>query len=299
MFGLISGSGVRWVESMGTDGKSLVGTNSPALKITYGGDVGAPAPPPPTPPAPPANVPPATCEGWTSQCILCGMDFGGSPGSCGYADTLAIFADSADWSAPSWYSGNVTLDETMDSPFECQTRCGQTENCDYFSYESEAVLGTHAPRTLPVFWGPRTICLCFLGAKKCVPCESAQKLWPLKKRFLEPHAHVHDVLGRPGAKVTGLAQKLGQLEAVHRDLQSKSWANLQLLGQPCNFHARRAARAQVGGDPGWQRELLPRVLPQDRLRQPGLQRHLRHTGGRRLVRRVGTLASGALLGDHR
>ena len=36
---------------MGTDGKALVGTNSPALKITYGGDVGAPAPPPPTPPA--------------------------------------------------------------------------------------------------------------------------------------------------------------------------------------------------------------------------------------------------------
>ena len=36
-------------------------------------------------------------------------------------------------------------------------------------------------------------------------------------------------------KVTGLAQKLGQLEAVNRDLQSKYWANLKLLGQPCNF----------------------------------------------------------------
>ena len=41
-------------------------------------------------------------------------------------------------------------------------------------------------------------------------------------------------------KVTGLAQKLGQLEAVNRDLQPKSWANLQLLGQPCNFPASRA-----------------------------------------------------------
>jgi hypothetical protein len=45
-------------------------------------------------------------------------------------------------------------------------------------------------------------------------------------------------------KVTGLAQKLGQLEAVNRDLQSESWANLQLLGQPCSFRARaRAAQA--------------------------------------------------------
>jgi hypothetical protein len=39
-------------------------------------------------------------------------------------------------------------------------------------------------------------------------------------------------------KVTGLAQKLGQLEAVNRDLQSKSWANLKLLDQPCNFYAK-------------------------------------------------------------
>ena len=41
----------------------------------------------------------------------------------------------------------------------------------------------------------------------------------------------------PSVKVTGRAQKLGQLEAVNRDFQSKSWANLQLLGQPCNFRA--------------------------------------------------------------
>jgi hypothetical protein len=38
-------------------------------------------------------------------------------------------------------------------------------------------------------------------------------------------------------KVTGLAQKLGQLEAANRDLQSKPWASLNLLGQPCNFYA--------------------------------------------------------------
>ena len=33
-------------------------------------------------------------------------------------------------------------------------------------------------------------------------------------------------------KVTGLAKKLGQLDAVNKDLQSKYWAKLQLLGQP-------------------------------------------------------------------
>jgi hypothetical protein len=37
-------------------------------------------------------------------------------------------------------------------------------------------------------------------------------------------------------KVTWLAQKLGQLEAVDRGLRSKFWANLKLLGQPCNFY---------------------------------------------------------------
>ena len=38
-------------------------------------------------------------------------------------------------------------------------------------------------------------------------------------------------------KVTGLAQKLGQLEAAGGDLQSKYWAGLKLLGQPCGFYA--------------------------------------------------------------
>jgi hypothetical protein len=37
-------------------------------------------------------------------------------------------------------------------------------------------------------------------------------------------------LARISVKVTGLAQKLGQLEAVHRNFQSKYWANLKLLG---------------------------------------------------------------------
>ena len=51
-------------------------------------------------------------------------------------------------------------------------------------------------------------------------------------------------MGRASVKVTGLAKKLGQLGAVNRDLQSKYWANLNLLGQPCNFYAD-GARAPV------------------------------------------------------
>jgi hypothetical protein len=43
---------------------------------------------------------------------------------------------------------------------------------------------------------------------------------------------------RRSAKVTRLAQKPGQLEAADREFQSKYWASLQLLGQPCQFHAR-------------------------------------------------------------
>jgi hypothetical protein len=50
-------------------------------------------------------------------------------------------------------------------------------------------------------------------------------------------------------KVTGLAQKLGQLEAVNRDLQPKSRANLNLLGQPCNFYAMLTSPLQ-GERPG-------------------------------------------------
>jgi hypothetical protein len=47
-------------------------------------------------------------------------------------------------------------------------------------------------------------------------------------------------------KVTGLAQKLGQLEAVHRDSHSKFWATLKLLGQPCNFCAMARCAGSVG-----------------------------------------------------
>ena len=71
-----------------------------------------------------------------------GMDFGGNPigadgVECGYAPVVAIFADSASWPAPGWYSGPVILDLTMVSPLECQARCFAAVSCDYFSYEWE------------------------------------------------------------------------------------------------------------------------------------------------------------------
>ena len=53
----------------------------------------------------------------------------------------------------------------------------------------------------------------------------------------------------PSVEVTRLAEKLGQLQAANRDFQSKSWASLQLLGQPCNFRA-----------PVW-RALAPTICP--------------------------------------
>ena len=74
------------------------------------------------------------------------------------------------------------------------------------------------------------------------------------------------LVGHRSVKVTGLAQKLGKLEAVNRDLQSKSMANLKLLGQPCNFHARepdaprrRAGRrgARAAGNPARARTRRP------------------------------------------
>ena len=58
-------------------------------------------------------------------------------------------------------------------------------------------------------------------------------------------------------QVTGLAQKLGQLEAVNGDLQSKYWANLKILGQPCNFNALRTPReGPTRGEVSWAREIL-------------------------------------------
>eukprot|EP01050_Picozoa_sp_SAG11_P005907 SAG11_NODE_435_length_9493_cov_21.529806_2_plen_952_part_00 len=79
-----------------------------------------------------------------------GMDYGGNPSYisedgeevfCGYAPIVAIYADHADWPAPGWYSGDLIIDATMDSPLECQARCFNNAECNYFSYEWELTDG--------------------------------------------------------------------------------------------------------------------------------------------------------------
>eukprot|EP01050_Picozoa_sp_SAG11_P005908 SAG11_NODE_435_length_9493_cov_21.529806_3_plen_674_part_00 len=87
----------------------------------------------------------AACESFI------GMDYGGNPSyvhpetseviSCGYAPIVEIIADHADWPAPSWYSGDLTIDPELVTPFECQALCFASEDCDYFSYEWELTDG--------------------------------------------------------------------------------------------------------------------------------------------------------------
>jgi len=92
--------------------------------------------------------PGANCNGPTENACMSqvGMDYGGNPSytdasgtevSCGYAPVVELVADSADWPAPGWYSGPLTIDDTMDSPLECQARCLANADCTYFSYEWE------------------------------------------------------------------------------------------------------------------------------------------------------------------
>merc|ERR1719424_921068 len=80
-----------------------------------------------------------------------GMDYGGNPSyidadtleviECGFAPIVEIIADSADWSAPGWFSGTLTIDNTMVSPLDCQARCFANADCDFFSYEWELTAG--------------------------------------------------------------------------------------------------------------------------------------------------------------
>ena len=74
-------------------------------------------------------------------CVLCVLCVQPPPTSCGYAPVIEIVADHADWPAPGWFSGTLTIDGTMDSPLECQARCFNNAGCDYFSYEWEMTAG--------------------------------------------------------------------------------------------------------------------------------------------------------------
>jgi hypothetical protein len=43
------------------------------------------------------------------------------------------------------------------------------------------------------------------------------------------------MVGGGDLKVTGLSHNPGQLQGSYRDFQSNCWANLRILGQPCDF----------------------------------------------------------------
>jgi len=77
------------------------------------------------------------------SCIFNGADYGGNNPLCGFAGnpTDAYYVNDAAWEAPGWYSGTVTVDETMTSPQACQALCAAHSECDFFSYEFE--LGVH------------------------------------------------------------------------------------------------------------------------------------------------------------
>lgn len=78
------------------------------------------------------------------SCLYNGADYGGdTDGLCDFAPnpTDAYFVNTAEWEAPGWYSGTVTVDETMTSPEACQALCAASSTCDFFSYEFE--LGVH------------------------------------------------------------------------------------------------------------------------------------------------------------
>lgn len=88
-----------------------------------------------------------TCTLLPSTQAVCagqlGMDFGGNPiidlngelVECGFAPTVMIIADDEAWPIPSWYSGTEVIDESMTSALDCQARCYENSECEFFSYE--------------------------------------------------------------------------------------------------------------------------------------------------------------------
>ena len=76
------------------------------------------------------------------SCLLVGMDYGGSPHSCGYATIIVIYSDTPAFPAPGWYSGAVAYNTLLTSAGACQDLCSATPGCDYFAYEWEETAGS-------------------------------------------------------------------------------------------------------------------------------------------------------------
>ena len=75
------------------------------------------------------------------SCLLVGMDYGGSPHSCGYATIIVIYSDTPAFPAPGWYSGAVAYNTLLTSAGACQDLCSATPGCDFFAYEWEETAG--------------------------------------------------------------------------------------------------------------------------------------------------------------
>ena len=60
------------------------------------------------------------------SCLLTGMDYGGSPHDCGYADTIIIYSDSSAFPTPGWYSGPVMYNTLLADAGACQDLCEAT-----------------------------------------------------------------------------------------------------------------------------------------------------------------------------
>ena len=79
------------------------------------------------------------------SCLLVGMDYGGNPNSCGYAEIVIIYSDNSNFPTPSWYpayvaagqSAPVQYNTLLSSAGACQDLCSATPGCDYFAYEWE------------------------------------------------------------------------------------------------------------------------------------------------------------------
>ena len=75
------------------------------------------------------------------SCLLVGMDYGGSPHSCGYATIIVIYSDTSAFPVPGWYSGPVMYNTLLSNAGACQDLCSGTPGCDYFAYEWEETAG--------------------------------------------------------------------------------------------------------------------------------------------------------------
>jgi hypothetical protein len=121
---------------------------------------------------------PKYCSPPTSfSCMKNNYDFGGNPKGyvngtyvkCGYAKIVGIVASSANYSAPGWFKGALSVEPTLDGPAKCQEICQRTQGCDFWSYEFEDFVGFEAESK--IFAGPNGEFDWLLVAGQDVKCQ--------------------------------------------------------------------------------------------------------------------------------